>query len=239
MAKYLITLLLLAVLCAGGFFFWTTTPQYSLMKLAESVRNHDISTFRNYFDLDGVSNHVIEDLSNEQIRSLGGDNLLQKLLGLAVTRLFKPELAQVLAKNISDYVEKTAQPENKSPLPADQSPVDDNRSASNENGTESNNSGSSRIRLGRAVRGFFKEVVDAIRPPSFREVLSQLGLRKENFRGLTPFQIDGKLCHVAMKFQEEGKKELLVEMEMENVDNHWRVIRFSNLDALAKAVADI
>lgn len=72
--------------------------------------------------------------------------------------------------------------------------------------------------------------------PSLKESLKELGLCKENFRGLTEFRTEGSICHVGMRFQERGKKEVVVEIEMEKVEDHWQVISFSNLPELARAV---
>jgi hypothetical protein len=62
-----------------------------------------------------------------------------------------------------------------------------------------------------------------------------MGFSKENYRGHTDFQVDGKICHVGLIFQAPDKTApTTVMLELENVDEHWRVVRISNMDELAR-----
>ncbi len=106
-SKKILVALLLACLLAGlGFWYWTRTPQYSMMKLTEAVHNHDGLSFRNYCDVNSVASNAVSDLSAEELRELGGPKLLRRIVGLTIIGIFKPQMTEMLSKNIIDYVEK-------------------------------------------------------------------------------------------------------------------------------------
>lgn len=237
MAKFFLAALVILLLAGGGFWYWTSTPQYSMLRLAEAVKNHDGPNFRRYFDIDSVSRHAVDDLMANSVQKIGGAGLLQRLVGITLGGLFKPELAQILGRNINDYVEKV--PEKKAESNADAASIKVESGGASEGSEQSLTVTAPRGGIRKAIGGFFKQVVDAIRPPSMREVLQELGLKKENYRGLTPFETQGDICHVGLRFQPPGKEEIQVQLELENTKDHWRVTRFSNLDAIARSVSGI
>lgn len=229
MTKFILAFLLFLSLAGGAFWYWTTTPQYSMMKLAEAFHNHDLNSFRNYFDIDSVSSHATDDLMKEELREVGGRGLLQRFIGITIAKIFKPDLGQALSNKIVDFVQN----------PPDKSQDGQNTNTQNSktDGTATSSGDSGEI--GQAVEGLLKNIATALKPPSLREVLDDIGVNKENFKGLTSFEVSGTLCHVGLKFQPPGKSELIVQLELENVDNHWKVIRFSNIDTVTKAVSGI
>lgn len=249
MAKFFLAALLLIIIAAGGFWYWTTTPQYCMLKLAESVHKHDGATFRAYFDVDRVSRRAVDDLTANGVQEVGGQGLLQRLVGKTIGNFFKPELSQILAKKITDYVEKDPNAENLSQenqaaggTQLEQSQPDTDQQSAAESGSQDPSSIPPAPRPGlfrRAVTGLFKKIGEFIKVPSFREVLQEMGLNKKNYQGLTPFETSGPLCHVALRFKPPDKNEIQVQLELENADNHWRVVRFSNLGSLAKSVSGI
>lgn len=228
MKKLLVFCLIFSLAAGAAYWYWTGTPQYSVMKLAEAVRNHDLNTFHTYCDVSRLSEHAVDDLSAEPLQAIGGRGLLQRFLGIAVTRLFKPELASMLAKNITDYVEKNPAQESLK-TPKSEIPVREPRM---ETAKEESF-------LGKAMNGLAKVVKETFKPPSLKEVLRELGLSKENFKGMSDYQMNGSRCLVGIKFQEPGKREVLVQLELENTDRHWRLVRFSNLDEIARSVSGI
>lgn len=207
------------------------------MKIAESIKNHDLQSFKYYFDVDSVSQSAVQDLMSGSIQEVGGRGLLQRLIGVTIAGFFKPELAQILARNICTYVEGSPE-ENTNNSNSENMPPKSSAERS-QPGEASNFQDSKAGPVKRAVKGFFKTLVEAIKPPSLKDVLKELGLNKKNFRGLTAFEISGSLCHVGMRFQAPEKKEVVVEVELENTDNHWHVTRFSNIGAIAQAVSGI
>ena len=218
--KALAPILIICILSAGGYWYWTTTPPYSIMKLGEAVHNHDLTTFQQYFDINGVSSNAVNDLTAEAISEADGPRLLQRLLGVTIMGALKTQTTELLAKNISDYVEKPTAGE-----------AQNNSNIQKEGGLDLEKTDSP---LEKTVKSFVKKVVEAIKPPSLREVLSTTGLTKKNFRGTTAFETSGQVCQVGLLFQPPGQENIKVGLELENRDNHWHVIRISNLGALAR-----
>lgn len=225
MAKIIIAVLLVCGLAAGGYWFWTTTPQYSLKQLTDAVHQHNLSTFQTYCDVDSVSSNAVDDLSSDTLRQLGGRTTLHRFIGLTIIGFLKPEAKNAIANSICDYIGKK--------------PADPNAPASSENQVEEEEpvmQSTAPRREGffaRAVEGIVNKVVEAIKPPTLREVLHDMGISKQNFRGLTNFEVKDSICHVGLKFQPPDKPELMVELELEKTGDHWRVVRLSNLGTLA------
>ncbi len=248
MTKFLLSALLLCALASGAFWYWTSTPQYSLKQLADAVHNHDLPSFQTYFDVNAVSNNAITDLTKAQISDEGGRGLLSRFLGMAFISFLEPEAAQALAKGINDYVaRKPIDPNNPSALPPppkqDTASIEVTSDDSSVSINVTDNAPPDSNRRGgffaRAVRGLVNKVKRAIKTPSIREVLQEMGVKKENYRGLTSIEGTGQICHVGLKFQPADKPELIVELELEKTENHWRVVRFSNLVIIAQTVSRI
>lgn len=270
MRKLFLAVLLALLIAGGGYWYWTTTPQYSMINLAESVRNHDLTKFRKFFDVDSVSSHAVDDLSSASSQAIGGAGLLQRLAGRTLGGILKPELTQSLAKKITLYVAGDSQaaetpqashaPANSQAIPdssVESSAEPDEVAISVNKGTDGQTSvdvpgivsvstsdkGSSvsikSSGLKGIMRGFFHKLGEIVKFPSLKEVLHDMGLTKENYRGLTPFQTEGNISHVSLRFQPADREELLVELELQESDNHWRVVRFSNLATLSKTASGI
>jgi hypothetical protein len=235
MAKKLILMFLFVALLGGAaFWYWSGTPQYSVWQLSNAVRQHDGLAFRNYFNVDAVSTRAVDDLLSETVREIGGAGLLQKLVGATVMRFFKPELSESLSRKIIDYVENPPDP-NKNKSTENNSSAD----GANEASPSSDSSVKGEGPLERAVTGFVHKIAEAIKPPSLREVLHSMGINKDNFKGFTEFQVSGNLCRVGMKFQPPERPQIIVMLELEKKDNHWQVVRFANLDELARIASGI
>lgn len=218
---FLIVVLLLA-LAAGGYWYWTTTPQYSMQKLSESVKKHDSATFHEYFDVPSVSSNAVDDLLADRLHDAGGPGLLERFLGNAIIGIFKPELVQHLSNSINNYVAKPVTPA-PAPEQIESPPAEAELSLKQE--------------VGRLFKRIGKRITEALKPPPLKEVLKDLGITKENYRGLTPFETNGDICHVGLRFQPPDKPELVVQVELHKIENHWRVEKFSNLDELAKTTS--
>ena len=247
----------------GGYWYWTKTPQYSLVKLAEAVKNHDDAEFHQYFETRTVASNAITDLTTAELSQVGGPMLLRRFLGIAIIGALTPDMTGALTGSIDNYIARkpgqggsdasaagdtsgnqttpgaTGDPNARGSNAATGAAGDPNPGASDAAPAAADDaSGSARHRGGflrRAIKGILHEVVEAIKPPPLRDVLHQMGFSKENYRGHTDFQVEGKLCHVGLIFQAPDKTApITVMLELENVDEHWRVVRISNMDELAR-----
>ena len=249
MKRILLIFLIVCALAGGGFWYWTTTPQYSMQKLAQSVREHDVTNFHLYFNPEGVASKAVDDLLADRIRDDGGSGLLERFLGIAVLGIFKPELVSMLSRNIDSYVakvpESSTNAQNESepgqapvdmPSRDDQNPPQSPFQSPNQ-ALPAESEPTIRQHIGRFFNHVKSTLKKALKPPSLKEVLVELGITKENYRGLTPFEVNADVCHVGLKFQPPGKEELVVELELQKTENHWRVERFSNLASLSKTLS--
>lgn len=194
-----------------------------MREIAQAVRQHDPASFHQYVDVPSVANHAVDDLLSDPVRDAGGSGLLERFLGNAIIGIFKPEIVQHLTNSINKYVEKPAPQQ----APTEQTPPQDQESLS------------LKQELKQTVGRLLRRIGEALKPPSLKDVLSELGITKENYRGLTDFETKDNLCHVGLKFQLPDKAEVIVQLELQKVENHWQVKRVSNLDNLAKSLSGI
>lgn len=220
LTRLLLVLALILALAGGGYWFWTQTPQYSMRELAVAVKSHDSNAFHAYVDVDSVANNAVEDLMSDSVREAGGADLLRRFLGAAIIGIFKPDITQMLKNSIESYV--TPQPPKAPSLQVE---------------TQSQEPKSLKQELKATFGRFLHKIGEAIKPPSLKEVLQQIGISKENYRGLTSFETSDNICHVGLKFQRPDQFELIVQLELQKVENHWQVKRISNLPELAKSLS--
>ena len=194
-----------------------------MREVAQAVRQHDPASFHQYVDVPSVANHAVEDLLSDPVRDAGGSGLLERFLGNAIIGIFKPEIVQHLTNSINKYVEKPAPQQ----APTVQTPPQEQESLS------------LKQELKQTVGRLLRRIGEALKPPSLKDVLNELGITKENYRGLTDFETKDNLCHVGLKFQPPDKAEVIVQLELQKVENHWQVKRISNLDNLAKSLPGI
>lgn len=266
MSKIFMAVLLALLIAGGAYWYWTGTPQYSMLKIFEAVKSHDLEKFRTYFDVETVASHAVDDLSSSSsnTQDIGGPGLLARLLGRTLGGLLKPELSHALANKINNYVAGEAKDsqqtkaENKGSTQSEESNSENDNDgislaikSSKDDGQTSvdvpgivsistnqqDNSISVKSKsIKGLVTGFLHKIGDVVKFPSLRDLLQEIGLTRESYRGLSAFQTDGKFSHVSLRFQPADRPEILVELELLESEHHWRVVRFSNLAQLSKTV---
>ncbi|HEX8427445.1 DUF2939 domain-containing protein [Hymenobacter sp.] len=104
--KRIILLLLLVLVVVGGYFYYQSLkagPKYALVQVANAARTHDMATFERYVDVNSVTGSLVDQVAN-QSSSLG----LLNPGGIAfksALRLLKPQLTQVVRKEVQQFVE--------------------------------------------------------------------------------------------------------------------------------------
>ena len=106
MKKLLLFALLLA-LVGGGYYYYRTLkggPSGSLVAAAAAVQTHDMGTFEKYVDINSVTSHLVDDVTQQSsmLTSLMPGGSL--LMGGAI-RLLKPTLAKAAHNEVQRYVE--------------------------------------------------------------------------------------------------------------------------------------
>ena len=89
----LIAILLILITAGTVYYFTVTSPKYSLLKIKKAFDAHDITTFEEYVDVNGIVTRVIHDLPD-----LVSVDKASNLLGA--------EAAQILAELVQGNVIK-------------------------------------------------------------------------------------------------------------------------------------
>jgi hypothetical protein len=88
-------------------------------------------------------------------------------------------------------------------------------------------------------KGIVSAIVGVLRPPSLADVLRGLGFSSATYRGITKVGRAGNVAHTDLLFERSPGASTHVEMELKQQnDGSWKVVRFSNLQAVAQAVRD-
>lgn len=106
MKKLLLFVLLLA-LVGGGYYYYRTLksgPSGSLVAAAAAVQTHDMATFEKYVDVNSVTSHLVDDVTQQ------GSALTSLLPGGSLVmggamRLLKPALSKAAHNEVQRYVE--------------------------------------------------------------------------------------------------------------------------------------
>ena len=105
--KKLLLLILLLALGAGGYFYYQSQkqgPKGALVSAAAAVQAHDMATFERYVDVNSVTTHLVDDVTQQGAvltALVPGGGLL---MGGAM-RLLKPTLAKAAHQEVQRFVE--------------------------------------------------------------------------------------------------------------------------------------
>lgn len=106
MVRIIIAALVLTVVAVGGgFWYWTTTPEYSLDQIKESVIEHNASKFQMYFSPGQVAESMVKDLLASPLRKTLGGEVLVRFSGMVSESTIQHEVASGIANDIKVLVE--------------------------------------------------------------------------------------------------------------------------------------
>lgn len=105
--KKLLLLVLLLALVGGGYYYYRTLksgPNGALVAAAAAVQTHDMASFEKYVDVNSVTSHLVDDVTQQgsALTSLMPGGSL--LMGGAM-RMLKPALAKAARNEVQRYVE--------------------------------------------------------------------------------------------------------------------------------------
>ncbi len=104
--KRLLLFIVLLALGAGGYYYYRSLkqgPEYALLQAAKATKDHNMATFERYVDVNSVTGHLVDQLTN-QSSVLG----LLNPGGMAfkgALRLLKPQLSKAAHQEVQRYVE--------------------------------------------------------------------------------------------------------------------------------------
>ena len=104
------TLLLVAIV---GWQIFKVSPQYSIFQIYQAVGQHDYEKFKKYFDVEGISNSVVdkafEQATEEATTDTSNDDPFYQLgqtIGMGLITSMKPQLKEKIASEIKKAVEE-------------------------------------------------------------------------------------------------------------------------------------
>lgn len=107
--KRLLLLVVLIALAAGGYYYYRSLkqgPEYALLQAAAAAKTHDMATFERYVDVNSVSGHLVDQLTNQgsllSLLNPGG------MMFKGALRLLKPQLTKAAHNEVQHYVETGA-----------------------------------------------------------------------------------------------------------------------------------
>jgi hypothetical protein len=97
-------LIVFIILGSIGYWYWTRTPEYSIEKVKQSIKQHDLVTFQKYVDMDSVASGIVDDLLAAPMRHLLGPGILGQWVVAGIVGVFKRPLADGIKDDISHFV---------------------------------------------------------------------------------------------------------------------------------------
>ncbi len=101
----IVALVLILFIGGGGFWYWTTTPEYSLDQIRQSVVEHNVSKFLMYFSTGQVADSMVKDLMASPLRKTLGGEALERFSGMVSESTIQHEVASGIANDIKILVE--------------------------------------------------------------------------------------------------------------------------------------
>lgn len=119
--RLFILIILIVIIIISGYYFWSIikSPQYSLKQLKKAISENDIIMFEKYVDLDSIIDSMITQVykfysssPEEDDKNTRWDSIRQEI-GDSVLSVIKPNLKELIKKEIIKYVETGQLPDNR------------------------------------------------------------------------------------------------------------------------------
>ena len=113
--KILAILIAVSIIGASAFYFlyYKKTPTYALLTIYQSVRNHDVETFKTYVDTDSVASYAYDEIIEYYVKDVGME---EGSIFVGVSKFIKPFFVDTVKDKLLEYVatkkEKTDPKEN-------------------------------------------------------------------------------------------------------------------------------
>ena len=106
-------LLGLSVLAGGGYFYWTSTPEYSLSQIGESVKTKNKALFETHVDVKQVTDAMVDEaigMANQEMsKSKNAFAAFGQMLATGVLNSMKPQFEMMVEKEINKLFEHERQ----------------------------------------------------------------------------------------------------------------------------------
>ena len=211
MKRIPVILLAICLLAGGGWYYWTTTPQYAVQQAANAIKAHDVQTFHNWVDVEEVSSSAVDDLLAEPARAVGGTGIIERIVGISIMSVFKPNVVQTMDKQIDNWVAHHATGTTVSVQAEEEEEID-------------------------KPKTLMGELVALVKPPSLKQLFRDYGFTKKNYRGLGQVDSADNVAHVGLRFfNPKLNHEVQVMLQLDRSNGHWQVSRVSNMQEVLRA----
>lgn len=102
----LVSLVVLVLLLAGGlpYLLWTRSPQYALLRAYQAVSTHDLASFEEFVDIDGLTQDGVDDAVDVLMKPSGDAASSGREMERSLVPLLKPLLVSTLRRQLRDYI---------------------------------------------------------------------------------------------------------------------------------------
>ena len=234
MKRIPVILLAICLLAGAGWWYWTTTPQYAVQQAANAIKAHDVQTFHNWVDVEEVSSSAIDDLLAEPARAVGGAGIVERIVGISIMSIFKPNVVQSMDKQIDNWVAHHASAASSSSSSQNSTGTD---AASNSAGTAAApDAGQGDEEEMDRPKSLMGEIVALVKPPSLKQLFRDYGFTKKNYRGLGQADSADNVAHVGLRFfNPKLNREVQVMLQLDRANGHWQISRVSNMQEVLRA----
>lgn len=112
MKKLLIVAVIIfaVILAVGSFYYWqyTKSPKYSLWQAKKAFEQHDLVSFEEYVDVEGITNSLIDQMlksAAEQEKPKDKWEQFGESIGKGLVTLLKPQLSKIAKQQVATLVE--------------------------------------------------------------------------------------------------------------------------------------
>lgn len=106
MTRLFSVLILLTVIACGGMWFWTTTPQYSIDQIKESIKSHDRQKFDKHVNMNEFASGMVDDVLTDPFREVMGGGMIGRWIVAGMSGFIKPSIVSGVKDELYDLVER-------------------------------------------------------------------------------------------------------------------------------------
>jgi|GEM_PF-1242923 len=100
--SFAIIVAVMGLLGGAGYWHWTQTPTYSLKKIHQAIKTHDLLLFEKHVDLEGVITRFIDDVMTVPTKEMDS---LSGALAMGMISALKPQMIKTAEVDVRRYVE--------------------------------------------------------------------------------------------------------------------------------------
>ena len=202
-------LVALMVVGGGGYWYWTTTPQYSIEQVKIAVKSHDLAAFKKFVDVDSVSNSLVEDFLSRPVQRITSRDSLSSGIMRGIIGLVRPTLAPVIKDEIEEFV------------------VAGRFSQASPDSVSHAGADAAKV---QATSG----------QPTLATFDKKFGFRNHAFRSIKSLKVEGDSALADLLFHNEVyNADLLLELQLHKVENHWQIVRLTNFPDFVGKIAQL